>query len=48
MKQFLVTLVLALAVAGIALPQTVGVGVGPTFTQFNQLGDERPDQPREG
>jgi hypothetical protein len=35
MKQFLVTLVLALAVAGMALPQTVGVGVGPTFTQMN-------------
>jgi hypothetical protein len=31
MKRFLVTLVLALSVAGMALPQTVGVGVGPTF-----------------
>jgi hypothetical protein len=31
MKNFLVTLVLALAVAGMAMPQTVGVGVGPTF-----------------
>jgi hypothetical protein len=38
MKRFLITLVLALAVAGMALPQTVGVGVGPTFTQMNALG----------
>jgi hypothetical protein len=37
MKNLLVALVVSLAVSGVALPQTVGVGVGPTFTQMNAL-----------